>query len=914
VSNSNSLTITGDTIALHDVTTDKNQSYNGATTLDGDYVAGGDFTVTGATVLAENTTVDTTSHNGNVTFDGTIDSSGEGARSLSVNSGSGRMDFKDALGETNQLQSVTLTSSADSEDPELTGDIAFAAVANVSVVGDFQQLGGRNIDLPASIESATGNIDISGAARLKAGASSIKALNEGEGGQVHFQSTITGSATQLTVDAGRKIAFEGAYRDEGDGASVALKAPKIVVNAVTTKAAQSYTGTTTLNGDLAAGSILVDGDTVLGRDGGSSDPVTTTLDTSAANGTITLKGTLDGGRGDVVMKAGGGDVAIEGAVSNSNSLTITGDTIALHDVTTDKNQSYNGATTLDGDYVAGGDFTVTGATVLAENTTVDTTSHNGNVTFDGTIDSSGEGARSLSVNSGSGRMDFKDALGETNQLQSVTLTSSADAEDSELTGDIAFAAVANVSVVGDFQQLGGRNIDLPASIESTNGNIDISGAARLKAGASSIKALNDKEGGQVRFQSTITGSATQLTVEAGQKIAFEGAYRDEGDGASVALKAPQIALHDVTTDKNQSYTGATTLDGTYQSGRDFTVDGDIDVADDTEISTRNGILLLKGAVSSIKHADLTLNTGDAKTVFDESLGDDINTLGKLTINAGENGVTEFARAASISVLDGLVYTGGIELLLPANITSTNGPITLGKLKLVEDTDPLDEIAVKPQSIDGVIATLPSGKVTIRSGDDITIAGLIGTSTDLVMTSGKGDIRIGSKEGTEEQKINVRSLNVAKAGSANLYGKIGGSSGLEASFEIGPLKFAPYFINDAFWRYRELPSSADKTVPMPKPPSTPQVDGLFNLNAPATGVTSDVLAAFASPDVLSVGTAPTGISASQSPGVLNTSNASSGEGQGAGDNSSDIGNSSNDGNQPGVARGQSSDSDLIRTND
>ncbi|WP_073957194.1 S-layer family protein [Thalassospira sp. TSL5-1] len=754
-----SVDLTGANITVGDVTSSGSQTYNGAANLNGAYVAGGEFKVTGAALLTGNTNtiINTSSNNSNVTFGGTIDSTN--TRGLEINSGFGAINFSGAIGGTNILQYLTLTTSVSQADLPTDGQIVFGTNANVKVVDDFKQVGGRRISLPVSIESELGNVEISGAAYLKAGATSIKAVNENEGGRVQFLSTVNGNATQLKVEASDRIEFVGDYTDAGVGSSVELIAPQMMVNAVSTKGAQSYTGQTTrITGDLTAGSILVDGNATLAAQiqmRGLPQIETTTFDTSAANGDITIKGTLDGNTDNVVMTAGTGAVAIEGAVTNSTSLTITGGT---------------------------------------------------------------------------------------------------------------------------------------------------------------------------------------------------------------------IALHDVTTDQDQTYTGTTTLNGTYQTDTDFTVDGGSFLAGDTVINTQSGSLLLKGAVNSVSHADLTLNLANTNTtVFDFALGN-TSALGKLTINAGENGVTQFARTASISALDGLVYTGGIKLLLPANITAANGPITLGKLKLVEDTDLLDEIAVKPQSIDGVIATLPSGKVTIRSGDDITIAGLIGTSTDLVMTSGTGDIRIGSKEGTSDQKINVKSLNVAVAGTANLYGTIGGISGFDASYEIGPLKFAPYFINDAFWRNRELPPAATKTAPLPKPPSTPQVDTLFNLNAPTTGVTPNVIAAFAAPTVLNVGTTPVGIPATISPSVINTTGtgtgggrvtvnpaggttgggvssggggfgsagggafgttgtggaagsglgSGSGTGLGGGDNTGgtapDGGSNSNGGNEPGVVGGQSSDSDLIQSND
>ncbi|MEQ5778448.1 filamentous hemagglutinin N-terminal domain-containing protein [Thalassospira sp. NFXS8] len=724
------IALTGGNITVGNVTTSGTQTYTGTTTLGGGtYISGGDFKVAGATLLGTSTTVNTSSNNSNVTFDGAVDSDGQNYQGLEINSGYGTINFNGALGGTRLLNSIVLTSTSSQNDAPTDGQIVFASAANVNVYEDFKQNGGRRIALPSSIESEIGDIKIDGDAYLKAGASSIKALNDNEGGLVRFLGTITGNGSQLTVNAASAIEFNGAYADNAQGSTLALTAPNITVNAVTTKGAQSYTGATRILNNLTAGSIQIDGAASLAAQivtFGLPETQTTTFDTSAANGNITLTGTLDGGSDIVVMKAGTGAVSIAGAATNVNNMTVSGSTISVHDVTT------------------------------------------------------------------------------------------ANAQD---------------------------------------------------------------------------------------------------------------------------YTGVTTLNGTYQVGSDFTVTGASWIDDDTTIKTQDGTLSLKGTVNSVAHADLTLklnlNGGNTTTHFDYALGN-TNALGMLTINAGENGVTEFARTANISVIDGLVYTGGLKLLLPANITASNGPIKLGTLKLVDDTDPLDEIAVKPQSISGVIATLPSGNVTIRSGDDITIAGLIGKNTNLVMTSGTGDIRIGSKEGTSDQKIDVKSLNVATARTANLYGTIGGITGFDASYEIGPLKFAPYYINDAFWRNRDLPPAATKTTPLPKPPSTPQVDALFNLNTTSTGITPNVVGAFAAPTVLNVGTAPTNLSVAPSPTVITTpvsgstgagvvvtppsgsggiaggNGAASSGGTATGDGAT--GTTTEGGDQPGVIGGQSDDTDLIQSND
>ena len=161
----------------------------------------------------------------------------------------------------------------------------------------------------------------------------------------------------------------------------------------------SVTGTTTLSGNATFTQVL----------GGSSFNFSDTI--SGAGNILTVAG------GTGVVTFGG---AIGPAGNELASVTVSGVTITVGDVSTTGVQSYTGATTLNSTYTtAGGGFTVDGAAVLASATTINTGNGAGTVTFTSTIEGTA-GTETLTITAGVGAVQFSGAVGGNTSLQSVT--------------------------------------------------------------------------------------------------------------------------------------------------------------------------------------------------------------------------------------------------------------------------------------------------------------------------------------------------------------------------------------------------------------------------------------------------------------------------------------------------------------
>src|SRR5207245_2414231 len=103
----------------------------------------------------------------------------------------------------------------------------------------------------------------------------------------------------------------------------------IGLQAVSTTGAQSYTGTTTLNGNLnsnTAGAITVTGAATL-----ATGAITVQTAGGAATDDITFTSTINGGQA-LTLTAGSGDVLVrdrEGGVKRMSSVSASGKTVGL---------------------------------------------------------------------------------------------------------------------------------------------------------------------------------------------------------------------------------------------------------------------------------------------------------------------------------------------------------------------------------------------------------------------------------------------------------------------------------------------------------------------------------------------------------------------------------------------------------
>src|SRR4051794_32059606 len=129
----------------------------------------------------------------------------------------------------------------------------------------------------------------------------------------------------------------------------------VSVAAVTTTGAQSYTGTTTLNGNLSGAGITF-------NDGVLVNAATLTVD--ATSGALQAT-TIAGSAGTENLDLLGGTVAVSGAISNLATLDVNGATVINLNggsITTSGSQTFNGAVIL------GISTTLTGNNVTFNNT------------------------------------------------------------------------------------------------------------------------------------------------------------------------------------------------------------------------------------------------------------------------------------------------------------------------------------------------------------------------------------------------------------------------------------------------------------------------------------------------------------------------------------------------------------------
>ncbi|MDQ0251468.1 filamentous hemagglutinin family protein [Sphingomonas kyeonggiensis] len=504
-----SITISADEIVTAGASTSGAQSYTGNTVLNGAYSTNGAaFGVSGATTLAGDTSV--TTAGGNASF-GTLG----GAYGLAADAGAGAIAF----GAVNGLASLSATG-------------ATISTAGVSTSGNQNYVGA--VSLGGSYATDGGSFTVQGVSTLT-GTTGIAT----DGGSATL-GIVAGGGNGLSLDAGSGAVTLGAASGL---ASLDATGATIATAGVSTDGAQTYTGTTLLAGSYSTGGAAF---TVNG-----AAQLAALTDIATAGGAVSLFGGASGAS-DLGIDAGTGNVTL--GTSDLGSLAIVGDTIRTHGVTSTGSQSYTGATTLDGLYLAGGSFAVADGTIIAGNTGVTT---GGNASF-GTIGGSG----ALAIDAGANAV----TLGRVNGLAALAVTG----------GTIATGGAATN---GAQSYTGATSLD---GAYSTNG-----GAFTVNGASTTVNAVSIATTGGNASLGTV-GGAGGLTVNAGTGNVTLGAVSGI---ASLSASGAVIATSGASTSGAQSYTGATTLAGGYAtSGAGFTVNGAATLAGATSVATTGGTI------------------------------------------------------------------------------------------------------------------------------------------------------------------------------------------------------------------------------------------------------------------------------------------------------------------------------------
>ena len=416
------LTASGATITSGDITTTGNQSYTGAVTLNGSYnTGGGNFAVNGSAALGSDTTI--TTIGGAILLNGPVNATlnSQSPETLALNAATGNIALQGAVG--NSLALGALTASG-----------ANISLQDVTTIGNQSYTG--PVTLGGSYNTGSGNFTVAGSGSAALLRSDTTITTNGGNIQINRAVNAThqsGSPETLTLDAGTgNIALQGTV-----GAPFPLPPtpPQTALGSLSMTANDIV-----LFNSLATnqGNVTITGNTSLRFDLG----INTYGGDIRINGPVNATG-LSGSPETLTLNAGTGNIELQGNVGDSLALGFlkaTGTNMSLHNVSTvpfvfngrtleTGEQTYTGSVTFNSAYsTGGGNFTVTGNTILGDATTITTLNStpgaapDGKITFNGTID----GAQALSLQAGTGNVVFGADVGVQNRLGSTSVLGATD--------------------------------------------------------------------------------------------------------------------------------------------------------------------------------------------------------------------------------------------------------------------------------------------------------------------------------------------------------------------------------------------------------------------------------------------------------------------------------------------------------
>ncbi|SFC49463.1 hypothetical protein SAMN05660443_2850, partial [Marinospirillum celere] len=684
-------------------------SVSGATSLVANITTTGTQNYTGAVTLADDAALSTT--DSNITFGSTID----GTHDLTLNTGTGTVTFEGVVGGDNELSSLDITANtinlggnittsgtqnytgavnlnADATLTATDSDIDFNSTINGAqnltlvagtgaitfedVVGGDDALDSLNImassiSLPANIET-TGTQTYDGAVILEQD-TTLTAEDGGTLGLITFAKTVNSNATDgHTLALVGNAQFNAAVGGEADGelGSLSVSGTTSLTGNITTTGIQGYSGDVTLAGGNTIQELT--GSTII-------------FDSNVLATTNTEEGLLITGNAEFGSDVGASGIQLQ-------SLAVTGTTSLAGNVFTDGAQQYTGAVTL-----TGGNRTheIAGSSVTFESNVLATTNAEegllitGNAEFGGDTGTLGIQLQSLAVTGTTSLAGDVFTDGTQQYTGAVTLTG--DAQLTAANSNISFGATidgaqvltldAGTAAVTLDGALGGdtelANLDVTANTINLGGHIttagtqNYTGAVNLNADTTLTTTDSD-----IDFSSTINGTHSLTLVAGTGAVTFESVIGSDDALTSLEVIASTINLGGhITTAGTQNYTGAVNLNT------------------DATLTTTNSDIEFSATIDGDQ--SLTLDVGTATTSLSGALGSntELNSLNITanTINLGDNITTAGTQN----------YTGAISLNTDIALITTNSAIEFSS------------------TIDGNHAlTLNTGTATVALGDDV----------------------------------------------------------------------------------------------------------------------------------------------------------------------------------------------------
>ncbi len=471
------LAVTADDITLQSVTTAGAQTY----TASGTILVNGSHTATGSgairfagSTLLEAPAVSVMAQGGStgddIVFTGPIN----GASALMLNAaGDGDVRLLGVVGGTTALLSINVSGQdLTVSGVQTTGGQTYVAGGTITLDGDYSASGSGAISFNGPVVLAAG-----------AGAVTVGTLGGGDADDISFSGTIDGPrALSLTAAGAGDITIAGAVGATQPLGAVTLQADAISLQSVFSSASQSYTATSpiTINGTYRAtgGSIAFNGNVALAAGAGA---VTVNTQGGSAADNITFGGSLIGNRALNVVAAGAGDVTFGGNVGSGPaanvllSLTVSGNRLAMRNVTTRSGQSYSGSqitlnhtytNTTSGEMRFAGPVLLAGPAATGVSVVNQGTAATANIVFTSTIAGNNQpltiqanGAGNVSLGGSASALSSLSVRGNAVSLLSVTSSGDQTVNGSTITlngtyhatgaGGITFDATQQVRLAGN---------------------------------------------------------------------------------------------------------------------------------------------------------------------------------------------------------------------------------------------------------------------------------------------------------------------------------------------------------------------------------------------------------------------------------------------------------------------------------
>ncbi|MEY8875028.1 MAG: YDG domain-containing protein, partial [Leptothrix sp. (in: b-proteobacteria)] len=748
---------------------------------------------------------------------------------------------------------------------DLVGQTLSLPASGLAVAGPMSvtAAGGITLNGPVGSAASGGQIDFASPVHLASGPVAVSTHNAA----INFHASVDG-AQSLSVDAGSATttftAAVGAGSalaslDTNAGGSTAING-----GSVRTSGAQTYRGATTLGADTSLSGVDVsftgrlDGAQALSVNDsgttrfagvvGGSTPLTSittdapgqvALDSSAistsgaqtyhehvALGADTrLTGTglsfgagIDGAHA-LTADAGTGALRFDGSVGATtplNSLSASGNTVAVGDASTSGAQSYSAVAgaTLGGHLTTvNSDVSIAAPTTLGADVSISTGAGAGNIVFQGAT-STVDGAHSLTLAAGSGNVAFGGVVGSNVPLSAVTVsgydlalpvvTTAGDANQSFtalhditltqsriLNAPASFRADADGDGSGAFILLDGVGLTTAnQALAITAADLDLRGNSTISTGSGqiSVTASNHRNialgGADAAGQLTISGAElARITSSGGLELDTTGsgwihvagisAAQSQNLTGTLALQAQgsgDIAF--VTAPSTFNGVSANASAGLVNVGADLSTSNDaISFVSPTAVSgnasvNSGGGNISFGSTLAVDH-DLTLGTGNGALSF----GGAVSSNKTLTLNLDGGSVSGLTQLQPS--LTGLTVNSSSSITLPA--LAINGPqvYNTGAITLTGDLGGVglafnNTVDLVPAS--GNALTLNAGTGTLAfaspaalhannvtlAGDEISIAAAI---------SGSGHLLV--QPATPSRNVTLNGSGAPVAGSLNL---------------------------------------------------------------------------------------------------------------------------------------------------